>query len=44
MTGISGEAKRLEGIQIVLVPKNGKVPATRYQGITSVRTQAYIKK
>ena len=44
MTGISGEAKRLEGIQIVLVPKNGKAPATRYQGITSVKTQAYIKK
>ena len=38
------DAKRLEGIQIVLVPKNGKAPATRYQGITSVRTQAYIKK
>ena len=44
MSGTSGQAKRLEGIQIVLVPKNGKAPATRYQGITSVRTQAYIKK
>ena len=44
MNGTEGEAKRLEGIQIVLVPKNGKAPATRYQGITSVRTQAYIKK
>ena len=42
--GTAGLAKRLEGIQIVLVPKNGKAPATRYQGITSVRTQAYIKK
>ena len=44
MTKINKKAKRLEGIQIVLVPKNGKAPATRYQGITSVRTQAYIKK
>ena len=35
-----GNAKRLEGIQIVLVPKNGKAPAMRYQGITSVKTQA----
>ena len=43
-SGTAGYAKRLEGIQIVLVPKNGKAPATRYQGITSVRTQAYIKK
>ena len=42
--GTAGLAKRLEGIQIVLVPKNGKAPAMRYQGITSVRTQAYIKK
>ena len=42
--GTAGLAKRLEGIQIVLVPKNGKAPATRYQGITSVKTQAYIKK
>ena len=42
--GTAGLAKRLEGIQIVLVPKNSKAPATRYQGITSVRTQAYIKK
>ena len=43
-SGTAGYAKRLEGIQIVLVPKNGKAPATRYQGITSVKTQAYIKK
>ena len=42
--GTAGLAKRLEGIQIVLVPKNGKAPAMRYQGITSVKTQAYIKK
>ena len=43
-SGTAGLAKRLEGIQIVLVPKNGKAPAMRYQGITSVKTQAYIKK
>ena len=42
--GTAGLAKRLEGIQIVLVPKNGKAPAMRYQGITGVKTQAYIKK
>ena len=42
--GTAGLAKRLEGIQIILVPKNGKAPARNYQGITSVRTQAYIKK
>ena len=42
--GTAGLAKRLEGIQIVLVPKNGKAPAMSYQGITSVKAQAYIKK
>ena len=42
--GTAGLAKRLEGIQIVLVPKNGKAPTMSYQGITSVKTQAYIKK
>ena len=42
--GTAGLAKRLEGIQIVLVPKGGNAPARSYQGITSVKTQAYIKK
>ena len=42
--GTAGLAKRLEGIQIVLVPKNGKAPTMSYQGITSVKAQAYIKK
>ena len=42
--GTAGLAKRLEGIQIVLVPKGGNAPARSYQGVTSVKTQAYIKK
>jgi len=42
--GTAGLAKRLEGIQIVLVPKGGNAPARSYQGIPSVKTQAYIKK
>ena len=42
--GTAGLAKRLEGIQIVLVPKGGNAPARSYQGITSVKPQAYIKK
>ena len=42
--GTAGLAKRLEGIQVILVPKDGNAPARNYQGITSVRTQAYIKK
>ncbi len=41
--GTAGYGKRLEGIQVVLVPKNGANPGN-YQGITSVRTEAYIKK
>ena len=42
--GTAGLAKRLEGIQIVLVPKGGNAPARSYQGVTSVKAQAYIKK
>ena len=42
--GTSGLAKRLEGIQIVLVPKGGAAPANNYGGITSVTTTPYIKK
>ena len=41
--GTAGYGKRLEGIQIVLVPKGGTAPGN-HQGITSVRTEAYIKK
>ena len=43
-SGTAGLAKRLEGIQIVLVPKGSGAPAATYQNVTSVRTQAYIKK
>ncbi len=41
--GTAGYGKRLEGIQIVLVPKGGAAPED-YQGITSDKTEAYIKK
>ncbi len=43
-SGTAGLAKRLEGIQIVLVPKGSGAPTAAYQGVASVRTQAYIKK
>lgn len=42
--GTAGYAKRLEGIQVVLVPKGASAPANNYKGISSVRTQSYIKK
>ena len=42
--GTAGFAKRLEGIQIVLVPKGGTAPANNYKNIQSVNTKAYIKK
>lgn len=42
--GTAGYAKRLEGIQIVLVPKGASAPANNYKGISSVRTQSYVKK
>ena len=41
--GTAGYAKRLEGIQIVLVPKNGATPGN-YQGVVSVRAEAYVSK
>ena len=43
-SGTAGFAKRLEGIQIVLVPKGGAAPANNYKNIQSVNTKAYIKK
>ncbi len=42
-SGTAGYGKRLEGIQIVLVPKGGAAPGD-YQGVVSVRTEAYISK
>ncbi len=44
MSGTEGKAKRLEGIQIVLVPAGGAAPAKSYGGITSVQDKAYIEK
>lgn len=41
--GTAGYAKRLEGIQVMLV-KKGELPPANYEGITSVRQEAYIKK
>ncbi len=43
MSGTSGKSKRLEGIQIVLVPKGGATPEN-YQGVSSDRTEAYVQK
>lgn len=43
MSGTSGKSKRLEGIQIVLVPKGGAAPEN-YQGVSSDRTEAYVQK
>ncbi len=42
--GTAGMAKRLEGIQIVLVPKNGAAPSVNYQGIRSVQSRSYIQR
>ena len=42
-SGTAGYAKRLEGIQIILVPKGQPAPAKNYGGITSVRA-SYIAK
>ena len=43
LSGTTGLAKRLEGIQIILVPKGQPAPAKNYGGITSVRA-SYIAK
>lgn len=44
MAGTSGREKRLEGIQIVLVPKGGAAPANNYGGVVTTNKQTYIKK
>ena len=41
--GTAGRSARLEGIQIVLVPKGGAAPAATYDGITSVTEKAFIE-
>jgi uncharacterized protein YjdB len=40
--GTSGQSKRLEAIQIILVPKGSAAPAASYGGVTSGTTMAYI--
>ena len=42
--GTAGLSKRLEGIQIVLVPKGGAAPANNYGGVVTTNKQTYIKK
>jgi uncharacterized protein YjdB len=42
--GTEGLSKRLEGIQIVLVPKGSAAPSASYGGVTSKTTTACVKK
>jgi uncharacterized protein YjdB len=42
--GTEGLSKRLEGIQIVLVPKGSAAPSASYGGVTSKNTKACVKK
>jgi len=41
--GTAGYGKRLEGIQIVLVPKGGAAPGN-HQGVVSANASAYVEK
>ena len=41
--GTAGRSARLEGIQIVLVPKGDPAPSATYEGITSVTEKAFIE-
>ena len=41
--GTAGYSKRLEGIQVVIVPKGDGNPGN-YKGITSTNSSAYIQK
>ena len=43
-SGTAGYAKRLEAIQILLVPKGGSAPSNNYLGINANRKQAFISK
>ena len=42
--GTAGYARRLEGIQVVLVPKGAAAPAANYGGITSVTAQPFLQR
>jgi hypothetical protein len=44
ISGTVGSAKRLEGIQIVLVPKGSAASLASYGGVTSENTKAFVKK
>ena len=44
MAGTAGLSKRLEGIQIVLVPKSGATPARNYGGIVTINNNSYVKR
>ena len=40
--GTAARSARLEGIQIVLVPKGSAAPGKTYQGITAVDSRAFV--
>ena len=42
--GTAGWAKRLEAIQIVLVPKGAKAPAANYGGYNQMTKSPFVKK
>jgi len=39
----AGNPARLEGIQIVLVPKGSPAPGATYMGITAVDSRAFVE-
>ena len=41
--GTAGRSARLEGIQIVLVPKGGAAPGATYNSITAATDKAFIE-
>ena len=42
-SGTAGRSARLEGIQIVLVPKGSAPPGATYKGITAVDSRAFVQ-
>ena len=43
-SGTAGLAKRLEGIQIILVPKGSPEPGRTYDNITATNTVSFIRR
>ena len=41
--GTAGRSARLEGIQIVLVPKGDPAPSSTYAGITAVDSRCFVE-